>query len=196
MRELIWECRSEDSTGDEDGSQNKEEVEEDTVMDDASSSSDEEEESAERPYNELLQLLHANDSEEPTRKKRKLASDSKTDHAPSTAPEEASDQGEDALDAQAPSDSEEEGQEVEDDDDIIGPFEKHFNIAEGADLTKKIESATSNKWVVAKKEVDGLRLACSKPQLGDTGASILPSLKQTATLKVYGDHPLLIEGRC
>lgn len=160
-------------------------------MDDASSSSDEEE-SAERPYNELLQLLHANDSEEPTRKKRKLAIDSKTDNVPITAPEEASDHGEDALDAQAPSDDEEEGQEAEDDDDIIGPFEKHFNIAEGADLTKKIESATSNKWVVAKKEVDGLRLACSKPQLGDTGASILPALKQTANLKVCRHHIPLI----
>lgn len=157
-------------------------------MDDESSSSDEDEQSAERPYNELLQLLHANDSKAPARKKRKLGSDSKTDDVPIAVAEENSDEAGDALDAQAPSDDEEEAQEAEDDDDIIGPFEKHFGIAEGTDLPKHIESATSNKWVVAKKEVDGLRLACGKPHLGDASASVLPALKQTANLKVCGNR--------
>lgn len=159
----------------------------DTLMDEGSSSSEDEEENTERPYNELLQLLHANtESKGPARKKRKLGSDSKVDDTPSTAMvEEESAQDTGDLEAQAPSDDEEEGQELEDDDDIVGPFERHFNIPEGADLSQNIGSITSNKWATAKKEVDGLRLVYTKPDLGDTAASLLPSLKSTANLKVY-----------
>ncbi|KAJ5151857.1 Digestive organ expansion factor predicted [Penicillium capsulatum] len=183
----LHEIESESSSDEDAVSQDMdEEMGEDTMMDDASSSSDEEEESAEQPYNELLQLLHTNsDAKGPARKKRKLGEDSKTDDAPSiVATEEDSEQGGDALEVQAPSDDEEEDQEAEDDDEVAGPFEKHFNLIEGADLTKSIKPAASNKWAIAKREVDGLRLVSSKPQLGDTSVSVLPALKQTASVKL------------
>jgi U3 small nucleolar RNA-associated protein 25 len=154
----------------------------DTLMDDASSSSDEEE-SAGRPYNELLELLHANsDSKGPARKKRKLASDKDMEEAPATIENE--EQVDDALQDRAPSDDEEEAQEADDDEDeVVGPFEKHFNPAEG-DLSKKIQSIESNKWTSVKKEVDGLRVVQSIPEVGDCKAALLPAMKSTANLKV------------
>lgn len=157
----------------------------DAMMDDASSSSDEEE-NAGRPYNELLELLHANsDSKGPARKKRKLASDSKVDEAPRTIVNEEDEQADDALQDQAPSDDEEEAQEADDEDDeVVGPFEKHFNIPEGDDLKNKIQSIESNKWTSVKKEVDGLRVVQSVPEVGDSKASLLPAMKSTANLKV------------
>lgn len=155
----------------------------DTLMDDASSSSDEEE-NAGRPYNELLELLHANsDSKGPARKKRKLDSDTNVEEVPATTENE--EQVDDALQDQAPSDDEEEAQEADDDDDeVVGPFEKHFNIAEGDDLSKKIQSIESNKWTSVKKEVDGLRVVQSIPEVGDSKAALLPAMKSTANLKV------------
>lgn len=156
---------------------------EDTMMDDASSSSDEEE-NAGRPYNELLELLHANsDSKGPARKKRKLASDTNREEAPATIENE--EQVDDALQDQAPSDDEEEAQDAdEDDDEVVGPFEKHFNTAEGDDLSEKIQSIESNKWTSVKKEVDGLRVVQSIPEVGDSKAALLPAMKSTANLKV------------
>lgn len=155
----------------------------DTLMDDASSSSDEEE-NAGRPYNELLELLHANsDSKGPARKKRKLASDKNVEEVPATIENE--EQVDDALQDQAPSDDEEEAQEADDDDDeVVGPFEKHFNITEGDDLSKKIQSIEANKWTSVKKEVDGLRVVQSIPEMGDSKAALLPAMKSTANLKV------------
>jgi U3 small nucleolar RNA-associated protein 25 len=155
----------------------------DTLMDDASSSSDEEE-NAGRPYNELLELLQANsDSKGPARKKRKLASDTNMEEVPETIEEE--EQVDDALQDQAPSDDEEEVQEADDDEDeVAGPFEKHFNTAEGDDLSKKIQSIESNKWTSVKKEVEGLRVVQSIPEVGDSKAGLLPAMKSTANLKV------------
>lgn len=157
----------------------------DAMMDDASSSSDEEE-NAGRPYNELLELLHANsDSKGPARKKRKLANDSKVGETPRAIVQEDDEKDDDALQDQAPSDDEEEAREADDDDDdVVGPFEKHFNIPEGDDLTNKIQSIESNKWTSVKKEVDGLRVVQSVPEVGDSKAALLPAMKSTANLKV------------
>lgn len=158
----------------------------DTLMDEEeSSSSDEEDENTGRPYNELLELLHANtDSKGPARKKRKLANDAQEDTQPSpVAVEEESEQDDDALQDRAPSDDEED-QEADDDDDTVGPFERHFNLPEGADLTKRIELAKSNKWATAKKEVNGLRLVHTVPDADGGSASLLPAMKSTANLKV------------
>lgn len=156
-------------------------------MDDVSSSSDEEEQTTERPYNELLQLLHTNtDSKGPARKKRKLGSNLNTEEAPSV--EEATSDGEqedNALEVQAPSDDEDGGQEVDDDDDdVVGPFEKHFNLIEEADLTKKVQQIRCNKWKSAKKEVNELRLVHTIPDIEEEHASLLPAVKTTSTLKV------------
>lgn len=160
-------------------------MDDDALMDEDSSDSDEEENTG-RPYNELLELLHANSEPKgPAPKRRKIASDTKEEVQPaSVAPEEESEQDDDALQDQAPSDDEEEAQEADEDDDPVGPFEKHFNLPEAADLTNTIESIKSNKWASAKKEVNGLRLVHTVPDgAGDPG--LLPSMKSTANLKVW-----------
>ncbi|KAJ5741899.1 Digestive organ expansion factor predicted [Penicillium manginii] len=158
------------------------ELEDDVNMDDDVSSSSDEEEQTERPYNELLQLLQTDaETKGPARKRRKVAGDSSD--AKAVAVEESEDEAEaDALQDQAPSDDEEEPQEDED-DDAAGPFEKHFNLPDGSDLPKKIEQIQANKWVSAKKEVDGLRFVQSIPDMGDA-ASLLPAIKSTANLKL------------
>lgn len=175
--------RSDESSSDDaPGNPLDETMGDDTLMDEGSSSSEEEEEDNGRPYNELLELLHANsDSTGPARKRRKVANGAKED-AQTIPAEEKSDQGEDALQEQAPSDDEEEAQE-EDEDDVIGPFERHFNLPESSDLTKRVESITSNKWISSKKEVEGLRVVHSIPDVGEK-ASLLPAMKSTANLKV------------
>lgn len=154
-------------------------------MDDDVSSSSDEEEQTERPYNELLQLLQTDaDSKGPARKRRKVDND--TSDTKVAAAEEAEEDAEaDALQDQAPSDDEEEAQDDED-DDAAGPFEKHFNLPDGSDLSKKIEQIQANKWVSAKKEADGLRFVQSIPDMGDA-ASLLPAIKSTANLKVCRD---------
>lgn len=174
-----------------------------TLMDEGSSSSDEEEEPTARPYNELLELLHANsDSKGPARKRRKIASEAKEEAQPATtALEEESERGDDALQDQAPSDDEEEAQEADEGDDPVGPFEKHFNLPEGTDLTKAIESIKSNKWASVKKEVNGLRMVHTAPDGGEAGSTgVLPAMKSTTNLKVrshlllpYGIHITNIE---
>lgn len=163
----------------------------DAMMDDASSSSDEEEESTGRPYNELLELLHANsDPKGPARKKRKLASDANVEEAPRAIVDEEEEQADDALQDQAPSDDEEDAQD-DDDDEVVGPFERHFNVAEGDDLSNKIQSIESNKWTSVKKEVDGLRVVQSIPEAGDSKALLLPVMKSTANLKVSSNEEVL-----
>jgi len=160
------------------------EAEEDVDMDEGSSSSDEEEEEeqTERPYNELLQLLQTDaDSKGPARKRRKIGTDA-NDTKVAAVEEETAEAEPDALQDQAPSEDE-DAQDEDDDDDAVGPFEKHFNLPDGSDIGKKIEQVQSNKWVTAKKEVDGLRFVQSVPDMGDA-ASLLPAIKSTANLKV------------
>lgn len=158
------------------------EVTEDVDMDDDVSSSSDEEEQTERPYNELLQLLQTEtDSKGPARKRRRVDNDAGDAKAVAVEEPEVEDDV-DALQDQAPSDDEEEVQE-EEDDDAVGPFEKHFNLPDGSDLPTKIEQIQANKWVSAKKEVDGLRFVQSIPDMGEA-ASLLPSMKSTANLKV------------
>lgn len=162
--------------------------------DDGSSSSEEEEDDKQtaRPYNELLQLLHANaDSKGPARKRRKVEKDETTEAVPDEMDDEedlgedfeGSEQDEDALEDQAPSDDEQEEEEA-DDDDTPGPFERHFDIGHGAELTQKIKQIDANKWSSSKKEVDGLRLVRAVPESGDK-AALLSALKTTANLKVH-----------
>lgn len=180
--------RSDESSGDDVPSDQVEEaMGDDTLMDEGSSSSDEEEEeSTGRPYNELLELLHANaDSKGPARKRRKIASDAKEEAQPATvAVEENAEQDEDALQDQAPSDEEEEAQEDGDDDDPVGPFEKHFNLPGEKDLTKAVDSIKANKWAPAKKETNGLRFVQSTPDGVAGDGALLPAMKSTANLKV------------
>ncbi|KAJ5112218.1 Digestive organ expansion factor predicted [Penicillium argentinense] len=159
-----------------------EEVEEDTVMDDDVSSSSDEEEQTGRPYNELLQLLQADSDKGPDRKRRKIANDAKVAvEEEEEEEEEEKESDDDALQDQAPSDDEEE--DVDEDEDAVGPFEKHFNLPDGSDIPKKIEQIQANKWASAKKEVDGLRLVHSVPDMGEA-ASLLLAMKSTANLKL------------
>lgn len=179
FRNLANYYRSDESSG-EDAPLS--EVEEDVDMDEGSSSSDEEEEQTERPYNELLQLLQTDaDSKGPARKRRKIGTDA-NDAKVAAVEAETAEAEPDALQDQAPSEDE-DAQDEEDDDDAVGPFEKHFNLPDGSDIGKKIEQVQSNKWVTAKKEVDGLRFVQSVPDMGDA-ASLLPAIKSTANLKV------------
>ncbi|KAJ5714262.1 uncharacterized protein N7483_011443 [Penicillium malachiteum] len=188
----LHEVESDESSGEESNSPVEDNVEDDTMMDDESSSDEEEEKSTARPYNELLQLLHANtDSKGPARKRRKIT-DEKSD-APGAVDEEddESEQEEeevedDALETQLPSDDEQEEDEQgqdDEDDDATGPFEKHFNIGEGTELTKQAKQVDANKWASAKKEVDGMRLVRTVPDTGDR-VSLLPAMKTTANLKI------------
>ncbi|KAJ5689672.1 hypothetical protein N7462_004064 [Penicillium macrosclerotiorum] len=187
----LQEVESDDSSSDDASQGHSKEnanAEDDTVMDDASSSSDEEEGNTGRPYNELLELLQANsDSKGPARKKRKLASDTKTEeHSSTVAVEEDGDQGDNDLQDQFPSDDEAEAQEAEDsdeDDDAVGSFEQHFNLPDDSPLSKKVQAIQSSKWVSAKKELDGLRMVQSVPD-AETTASLLPAMKSTANLKL------------
>lgn len=157
------------------------------MMDEESSGSDDDEEqTTARPYNELLELLQANsDSKPPAAKRRKLAESKPEDVLEE---DEGESGGANDLEAQAPSDDEEEEQEAEpepeDDEDAVGPFEKHFDIGEGFDITKKIAQIEANKWSSTKKEVDGLRLVRTVPDMGDGTTSLLPAMKATANLKV------------
>ncbi|KAJ5660812.1 Digestive organ expansion factor predicted [Penicillium longicatenatum] len=180
------EIESDPSSGDEANNDQLEDIEDDTMDEGSSGSEDDEEETTARPYNELLELLHANsDSKPPAAKRRKLA-ESKIENAPEEDEEESG--GANDLEAQAPSDDEEEDQEAEveddDDDDAVGPFEKHFDIGEGFEITKKIAQIEANKWSSTKKEVDGLRLVRTVPDIGDDTTSLLPAMKATANLKV------------
>ncbi|KAJ6016737.1 hypothetical protein N7451_000116 [Penicillium sp. IBT 35674x] len=162
------EIESEASSGDEANNDQMGEAEDDTMMDeDSSGSDDDEEQTTARPYNELLELLQANSDSKPPAGESGGAND---------------------LEAQAPSDDEEEEQEAEaeaeDDEDAVGPFEKHFDIGEGFEITKKIAQIEANKWSSTKKEVDGLRLVRTVPDMDDGTTSLLPAMKTTANLKV------------
>lgn len=171
----------------------EEDLGDDTMMDDDESSSSEEEEDNKqtaRPYNELLQLLHANaDSKGPARKRRKVEKDETAEEVPDEMDEEEDleedlegSEQEDTLEDQAPSDDEQEEEEA-DDDDTPGPFERHFDIGHGTELTQQIKQIDANKWSSSKKEVDGLRLVRAVPESGDK-ATLLSALKTTANLKV------------
>lgn len=90
-------------------------------MDDASSESDEEDQQNGQPYNELLQLLHANtDSKGPARKKRKIDNryaeehDKAPDDTPAATAENGDDPGAgDELQDQAPSDEDDNVEEID-----------------------------------------------------------------------------------
>jgi U3 small nucleolar RNA-associated protein 25 len=155
------------------------------MVDDGSSSSEEEgdDQKTERPYNELLKLLNSNsESKEPARKMRKVAADQQPQPQPV-------DEGDD-LQVQAPSDDEEEFQEGEVEGDDNSPFEQHFNLPDGSDLSKKIEAIKSNKWTLSKKELPGaLRLVHTVPDTGDAKeVSLLPGMKSTTHIKVGKRH--------
>ncbi|KAJ5086330.1 Digestive organ expansion factor [Penicillium alfredii] len=184
----LQEIESDPSSAEEDAASNQldENMGEDIPLDEGSSSSDEEDQSTGRPYNELLELLHANsDSKGPARKRRKVANEGNSEEIQSTVDPSDDLEHDNDLQAQTPSDDEEDAQDV-DDDDAVGPFEKHFNISEGlADLVIKVESARSKKWASAKKEQDGLRLVHTTPDGTETGsASFLPAMKSTVPLKI------------
>ncbi|KAJ5281903.1 hypothetical protein N7478_007275 [Penicillium angulare] len=193
----LHDIESEESSGDDASNIPMVEGAEDLSMSDGDSSSSEEEEEekfAGRPYNELLELLHANaDSKAPAPKRRKIANEKKSEEKPAEIPDseegEESDPGNDALEADAPSDDEQEDQQADnededDDEDGLGPFEKHFNHGEGTELTKQITQIDANKWTSAKKEVEGLRLVRSVPDIGDNTPSFLPPMKTTVGLKL------------
>ncbi|KAJ6150840.1 Digestive organ expansion factor [Penicillium chermesinum] len=191
----LQEIESEGSSENESGDEQMDEGMDEPMMDEGSSSSeDEEEENTARPYNELLQLLHANDEPKgPARKRRKVEPEEKETKGAQAATVEEPEDDEDILGdsgseneaSSTPSDDEEEDvEEGNDEEDAVGAFDKHFDLGEGIELTKQINEIDANNWASTKKELDGLRLVHSRPATGESNASILPAMKTTANLKI------------
>ncbi|KAL4809738.1 hypothetical protein BDV18DRAFT_84192 [Aspergillus unguis] len=187
-----------ESSGAEDQAEEQleDEMREDGPGDDGASESDEDDQQSGQPYNELLQLLQAKaESKEPSRKKRKTSHrDKKETEAVQDGGELSADE-EESLDGDLQQQEPDEEGDVEDDIDVQedsddegnenDPFESHFSSPDENELSKKIKSASENKWRNTKKELpNGLKVWRAVPDCGQDEVPLLSSMKSMSSVKV------------
>ncbi|EFQ96729.1 digestive organ expansion factor [Nannizzia gypsea CBS 118893] len=182
------------------GKEENEHVEPEEEMDDSeasdvSSESDLDEPPKENSYSTLLKLLNSNaKSSEPARKKRKIKADEQdtTQVEVSMRTTEDVKQVDEVADTEASEDEnmDNEGLHEEDDADGIGSdgnhdmFEIHFGNPDETELSKRIESC-SRQWKSTKADlIDGLYSVASKPDVGDSLSTSLPTTPSPADLKL------------
>lgn len=170
---------SEAESGEEEGSNGKEDEDLDDLEE--SSEEDEEESKAEtRPYMALIKSL-TEDFDAPQAKRRKLDHQTASDEKPKDEPEPEKDVGEDVdyveEAEEAPDEADAEGafdddQDDEEEVDNSDPFESHFSVIDEAALTRRLKAIVDAKWATKKVVSKGVRAVLNAPETGDKGDQI------------------------